>query len=486
MSIVGWVARKCLIEYCHVASEDIWQLYWRGDMAHIKISRGLNVPLKGVPVGPVEALAKPQEVSLNLAPFMGTKFKLLARAGDVVSIGQPICEDKGCPGRFFVSPAGGTIKEVRRGLKRRLLDIVIEVDKGEEKQVTHKALKVSSASRKQIVDLLMEGGMFAHIRHRPFNLLADPTHTPRSIFVNAAPSAPCTPSAELQVEGFEEEFQLGLSVLAKLTDGPVHLVYRSGSSLKAFTDAKDVESHTIEGPHPSGNASVHIHNIDPIKQCHDCIWTVDAHDVVSIGVLFGTGKKHLERVIGVGGPGVLGDKTGYFRVREGMPISALIAGRNEKGLVRMISGDVLTGSKVEVDDFLGFEDYCFSVVPENTEREMLHFFRPGLSKFTATKTYLSGHRKDGSTQYDFTTSQHGEERPFIDGAVYEDVMPMQIPTMELVKALVSEDFDTAEELGLLEVDGEDFALPTFICPSKIEMGEIVSEGLRHYAQDVLT
>lgn len=455
-------------------------------MAHIKISEGLNLPLKGRPSGSVQNLAAPQEVSLNLNPFSRIKFRLLKKAGDVVKVGEPIAEDKMTPGRYFVSPAAGSIKEVRRGLKRRLMDVVIEVDRGGEDWHELQTLNPKTASREELVDHLKEGGLFAHIRRRPFNLLANPEITPRNVFVKAHESAPCAAPSELQVEGFEREFQAGLDTLAKLTDGKVHLIHAKGSSCKAFTDAPGVEKHTVEGPHPVANISVAIHHIDPIQSCEDAVWTVTAHDVVCIGAIVANGKYHIDRVIGIGGPGILGDRTGFFRVRAGHPVGGLIAGRNEKGLLRLISGDVLCGNKVEVDGFLGFYDVAFTVLPESVDREFMHFFRPGLSKFTATKTYLSGFRKDSEKEYDFSTSLHGEERAFIDGRVYDRMMPMQVPCMELVKSILSEDFDTAEELGLLEVDAEDFALPAFICPSKVEMTEIVRDGLNQYAADVLS
>lgn len=453
-------------------------------MAHIEVKQGLDIPITGEPKGTVQTLAAPKEVALNLAPFKHTKFKLLKKVGDLVKIGEPIADDKSCPGRVFVSPAGGVVKEVRRGLKRRLLNIVIEVDQNEE-AVDLGTVDISRASREEIVDRLLKGGMFAHIRHRPFNIKANPQQTPRNIFVKAVETAPYAPPAEMQVEGYEAEFQAGLTALSRLTDGKVHLVYKQGSSCAAFTDAKDVETHTVSGPHPAGNVSTHIHYIDPIQSCEDCVWTLTAHDVVGIGSVLTKGRYHTEKVVSVAGPGILQDMTGYFRVRVGMPVGALIAGRNERGLLRLISGDILTGERIEIDDFVGFYHFGFAVIPESVDRELLHFFRPGLGKFTATRTYLTGLAKDGERKFAMTTSNHGEHRAFIDGRVYDDMMPMRVPCMELVKSVMAEDFDTAEELGLLEVDAEDFALPTFICPSKIEMSEIMEEGLHKYALEVV-
>lgn len=462
-------------------------------MVHIKIKKGLDIPIKGkpsgkvkdlIPGGEVQPLITPLQIALSLAPFDEVKFKLLVKAGDVVKIGQPLAEDKSSPGRMFVSPAAGAIKEVRRGAKRALLDIVIDVARQEE-YVEFPPMAVEQAPREQIIERLKAGGIFANIRSRPFNLLANPEQQPRSIFVKAIESAPFAPPAELQVLGHEKEFQIGLTALSKLSKGPVHLVYAKDTPLKAFSEAQNVQKHTAEGPHPIANASLHIQRIDRIKSPADVVWTIDAHDVVAIGHLLSKGRVYIERVVSIAGPGVLPDRVGYFKARAGYPIGALIAGRIQKGLVRFISGDPLMGHKVAVEDFLRYNDYVFCVIPENTGREFLHFFRLGLDKYTYSWAYMSGHFSTSEREYDFTTSQHGEHRAFIDGSVADDVMPLDVPTMLLVKAVMAEDFELADSYGILEVDSEDFALPAFVCPSKVEMIEIMRKGLKQYSKEVL-
>lgn len=460
-------------------------------MTHIKITKGLDIPLKGRPEGlenqavnkPLTSLATPAQIALNFDAFEGIKFKLLVQAGDVVKIGQPLAEDKSTPGRMLISPAGGTVKEIRRGEKRSLQAIVIDVAKQEE-YIAFPPL--SNASKEAIIERLLLSGCFANIRTRPFNLLADPQKTPRSIFVKAIESAPCVPPAELQVLGHEKEFQAGLDTLAKLTSGSVHLVYRQGTSSRAFVDAKNVQQHTAEGPHPIANASLHIQEIDPILSAEDVVWTLTALDVVAIGQVMLHGKCHIERIVSIAGPGVLADRIGYFKARAGYPVGGLIAGRIEKGDVRFISGDLLNGRKVNVEDFLGYYHTSFCVVPENTGREFLHFMGLGYNKYSFSKAYLSGHLNNAHREYDFTTNQHGEHRAFIDSTLYDKVMPLSVPTMLLVKAIMAEDFELAETLGLLQVDSEDFALPTFVCPSKMEMVDIVHNGLKQYSKEVLT
>ncbi|MCB1149006.1 MAG: Na(+)-translocating NADH-quinone reductase subunit A [Chlamydiia bacterium] len=459
-------------------------------MATLKITKGLDIPVAGAPAGELQELSAngrkltPKFVALDFEPFVDSKPRLLVKAGEVVKRGQPLVEDKGIEGVMFASPASGVVQEVRRGLKRRLLDLVIEVS---EKEEIHNwgSLDVKTVSKEKLLERMKEGGVFPHIRQRPFDKLADPGKTPRDIFVRALDTAPFAPPMEMQVKGHEEDFQIGLDALAKLTSGKVHLVYEAGTSFKPFTDAKNVQTHTIEGPHPAGLSSTHIHYIAPITHVDDTVWTLSARDVVVLGHLLRTGEYLVDRVISIAGPGIIDGKTGYFRVRAGQQVENLIAGRVSKGIMRFVSGDLLTGSKVESNGFLGFYHTQLAVLPESVEREMLHFFRLGINKYTASHTYLSGFLDNKERSYEFNTSNHGEHRGFVIAKMYDKVMPMNIPTMQLMKALQGEDYDTAEKLGLLEVAPEDFALGTFVCPSKQELCEIVRKGLANYASEVL-
>lgn len=456
---------------------------------HIKITKGLDIPIDGAPQGNIKALIpsgeasahSPRYVALSLREFEDVKFRLLVKVGDSVRIGQPLAEDKSFPGRMFVSPAGGVVHEIRRGAKRSLQEIVIAVaDKEDYEQ--HPIIDVKHLSREALIESLLLRGVFSHIRSRPFNVLADPGKIPRSIFVKAVESAPFVPPAEMQVLGHEKEFQIGLDVLTKLTTGAVHLVYEQGSTCKAFFDASHVEKHTVEGPHPRGNPSVHIQYIDPIRSASDVVWTLTALDVVIIGYLISKGLYHTDRIVSICGPGILPDRRGYFKVRAGFPLEMLVAGRIKKGDMRLISGDPLMGLKTDVEGFLGFNHTVFCVIPENEDREFLHFFGIGVNKYSFSKAYLSGHLNNSERNYFFTTNQHGEHRAFIDSTLYDQVMPLKVPTMLLAKAVMAEDFELAETLGLLEVDSEDFALPTFVCPSKMEMTDIIKKGLKQYAR----
>lgn len=457
-------------------------------MADIIVKQGVDLPILGKPQGSLKNLLNLSypinHVALDLSPFDDVRFKLLVKKGEQVKIGQPLAYDKACPERLFVSPGGGTIEEVRRGLKRRLLSIVIALSEKEE-SASFELLNLETTSQEQLTELLCRAGLFATIRRRPFNLLADPKKSPRSIFVKAVDTAPFAPTLSIMIEGLEDYLQKGLTALKLLTEGQVHFVYSKEEAVAAVENLRDVEKHTVSGPHPSGNASVHIHNIDPIKSCDDIVWTIHVQDVIAIGHLLIHGEILKERVISIAGPALIQEHCGFFKVRAGYPVSGLIANRVAEENVRYISGGPLTGERVEENDFLGFYDTVFCAFKEQSKREFLSFFRLGNDKYTFSRGYMSGLLKKLNKLFYFTTNQHGERRAFIDGSLYNKVMPMKIPTMHLVKSVMAEDFDLAEELGLLEVDSEDFALPEFVCPSKVKMTEIIRHGLKEHAKEVL-
>ncbi len=452
-------------------------------MRKIVVKKGLDIPLSALPSRPLQSFSKPSLISLNLTPFEDLRFKLLVQEGGEVKIGTQLLENKAIPGQFFVSPASGVVKEIRRGPKRLLRDIVIETSKQESYQ-EHGGINIDKASQEEIVAYLLRTGLFAHIRMRPFDLIAHPKHSPRAIFVKACESLPYVPSAEMQIEREEESFQIGLRALQKLTMTKVYLVFNENTTCKALLEADGVEKWMVSGPHPSANSSVHIHHIAPILDAEDVVWTLSALDVVILGKMVEKGRYHVDRVISMAGEGILEENRGYFRTQMGIPIASLLSAQVPNISVRLISGDPLTGNQVNESDFLNFFHTAFTAIPENTRREPFHFLRLGLNKYSAHRAYLTGHIKSSKKEFSFTTNQHGEERAFIDGSIYDKVMPMKIPTMYLVRAILAEDFDLAQKLGLLEVSSEDFALSTFICPSKIEMVGIVKKGLAAYSREL--
>ena len=451
-------------------------------MVHIKIKKGLNIPFQNIENNEVQIIEKkPHFISLNLNPFEDLKLKLVKKIGDPVKIGEPIAIDKSCPDRRFVSPAAGEIQDIIRGLKRRILDIPIEVYQ-EEDYINFEPLDPQSTSQDNVMLRLIEGGAFPHIRKRPLDRLATPHEFPKTIFIKAIESAPFIPPPGFQVKGYEDLFQAGLATLNQLCPNQVHLIHEKNCDIKDFTEAKNVNLHSAEGPHPIANPSLHIQQIKPITTMNDIIWILGVHDVIVIGSLMIKGHYHIDKVIAIAGSAI--DKTSqqYVKARTGYPIQGLIDNLKLQEPMRLISGDPLTGITCEKESYLNFYHSTLYILLENQKREFLHFFRFGLNKFSASRTYLSGilKRKKSTS---FTSNQYGEERSFIDGSIYEKVMPLNIPTMELVKAVLAEDFELAVKLGLLEVASEDFALPAFICPSKIEMPFIIKKGLREYAEE---
>ncbi|MBF5059911.1 NADH:ubiquinone reductase (Na(+)-transporting) subunit A [Candidatus Neptunochlamydia vexilliferae] len=422
----------------------------------IKIKNGLDIPLLGNPSGEVKKLPLPETVALDLSPFEPLSFSLLKKGGEEVKVGEPLAQNKKCSEQVFLSPGSGKVKEIIRGAKRRILSIVIETD---GKQTPFQLDKVEE--------------LFSHIRMRPCMRVARPDCKPEAIFVKAIESAPFAPPPELEVEGHEEAFAAGLKLLSEFA--PVHLVHREGTTCAPFIDAKNVEVHSAEGPHPVGNPSVHIAAIHPILKREQVVWSLTVSDIITIGMWIVQKTYYHERVISVAGEGIGENERGFFRVNRGFPIRKLI--KESEGL-RLISGDPLNGTTVSPEGFLGFYDTVFCALPEPApKREFLHFLKLKRKGYTAGKGYFL---KEKAPK--FSTRQRGEERAFVDGSIYDKVMPLPIQTMLLVKALITEQYEKGEALGLLEVLPEDFALPSFICPSKIEMGEIVREGLNAYSE----
>lgn len=449
---------------------------------HIYVQQGLDIPLAGkADESVIKTSIIPTSVAINLNTLASKQgLRPLIQEGDVVKQGMPIAEDKGDPRRKIASPATGTIQSIVRGPKRVLEQIVITCTTQEKH--SWPPLHPDQLDGDALIEQMLLRGLFSHIRQRPFDLPADPTKRPRSIFVKALESAPFTPQPDSQMQEHSHAFQMGLFFLKKLTSGKVHLVHRR-DSCEAILNAQGVDHHSVSGPHPRSNPSLHIHNIDPIQDITDVIWTLSAWDVLVIGLTLSTGEYFCERFVSLAGEGILPTRREVVRTLAGAKLADLLQNRIASQDSRLLSGDPLMGREKSWNDHLDREHTCISAIALNEKRQPLHFLRLGLHKFTASRTYLSGFIKN--TNISFTTSLHGEERGFIDGAIYERVMPMRIPTMHLVKAAICDDYQEAELLGLLEVAAEDFALATFVCPSKIEMVHIMHQALGRWAQERL-
>jgi Na+-transporting NADH:ubiquinone oxidoreductase subunit A len=449
----------------------------------IVINKGLDIPFHSKAGTSIET-CQVSKAALTFDTFLTPKgIKLLVKVGDNVALGQPLAQDKDGSERLFVSPISGSVCEIRRGARRSLEAIVVAAEP--LPALKHRPLSPAKITREDLVSEMLQRGLFAHIRQRPFNKLADPHKKPKSIFIKALESAPLGFHPEEQVQSHAEAFQNGLDFLKLLTDGSLHLVHEV-QTCKAISQAKQVVHHTISGPHPRSLPSVHIHHIDPIQTPSDIVWTLTAWDVLVIGYTLTQGIYFNQRLVAVGGPGFVEAKRTHIQTVTGAYIGELVFDRlshAKEGEKRIISGDPLTGKAVGLDDFLHFSHSSLVALTESSSREFLHFFRPGFHKYTASGAYLS-HWMPAAAHFQFNTQLHGEPRAFIDGEIYERVMPMRIPTIHLVKAAIADDLESCMELGLLEVDGEDFALATFVCPSKVEMVEIMKEAIIRFGEQL--
>ncbi len=439
----------------------------------IHIRRGLNVPFIGQPSGPIKPLPRFETQALDLSQIRDVKWVTLKEEGETVKIGESLVYDKRCE-RHGVSPASGTITKIVRGEKRRLESIIIERGK-EDVFYERPALKLDKElSREKLVEALRLSGLLLHIKMRPADILANPKDIPRSIFIQAVDTTPFSPPIEHHLRDNKSAFLKGIEVLKRLTDGRVHLVH-APFDRSLFGDI-DVTRHEVSGPHPAGLPSFHIARIDPIRSRSCRVWTAFITDVITIGHFVESGRYHTQIVVGVGGEGA--SQPGYYSTLKGAPLSAFTASLPTGN--RLIKGDPLTGQQAGLDGHLGLQDRVVSILKEKVEeRKLLSFFRWSLGKYSFTRNYFS------SEKVSLDTNQHGEERPFVDGSIYDKVMPLPISTTHLVKAILSGDFERAEALGLLEVAPEDFALPSFVCPSKIDMISILKKAFSQYSQQYL-
>ncbi|MDP6684996.1 MAG: Na(+)-translocating NADH-quinone reductase subunit A [Candidatus Marinimicrobia bacterium] len=438
---------------------------------NITIKKGHDIQITGVPSGEIKPLPDPPTLAILPVEFRGVKPKLLVKEGDAVHIGSPLFFDKTKPEIKFASPGGGTIKVIQFGPRRVLEKIEIDLDRNEE----HNSIsfpfekKIETLNREKVLETILSANLFHLIRQRPFNKVGDPKDEPRDIFISAINSAPLTVDLELILKDSLTQFQSGITVLSKLTEGNVYLGLRPDSSLN---EIKHAECVTVNGPHPAGNIGIQIHHTSPIKP-GEVIWTVNAQDVVVLGNLFLTGKYDPTRVVTMGGLGVKDPV--HVRTRAGISMASLLHDQLVNEPSRIISGDVLTGKEIYKTGFLGFYETTVSVLPDTVNREFLGMLRPGnkYSRYSLSSAFL----KLGNAQFDFNTSQSGSHRAMVPLNAWEKVLPMDIFPNALYRAILAKDVEEMEQLGIWECDDEDFALCSFACPSKIDVGGVIRQGL---------
>jgi Na+-transporting NADH:ubiquinone oxidoreductase subunit A len=440
---------------------------------NIKLKRGLNIKLAGEAAKILSDLPLPDTIALKPDNFIGITPKLLVKPGDEVQAGTPLFYEKNNEAIKFCSPVSGEVAEIVRGEKRKILEIRVLADKEISYAIFDKA-NPKDLSREVIIEALLNAGAWPFIRQRPFGIIADPNQKPKSIFISAFDSNPLAPDLNFIMQETGQDFQSGLDALLKLTDGKVHLnIHTDVTSSTVFTDAKGVVINKFSGPHPSGNVGVQIHHIDPVNK-GEVVWYINPQDVLIVGRLFNHGKFDATRVIALAGAQVENPK--YFKTLVGSAVNKILAeGGLKDGENRIISGNVLTGTKIPADGYLDFYDSQITVIPEGNEPEFMGWIAPGLNKFSMSRSFFSW--MSPNKAYDLNTNLHGEERPFVVTGEYEKVFPMDIYPVHLLKAIMIEDIELMENLGIYEVVEEDFALCEFVCTSKIESQEIIRRGL---------
>lgn len=445
----------------------------------IKIKKGLNIRLKGEAEKTISE-ASSDSFALKPPDFTGVFPKLLIKEGDEVKVGSPVFFDKYRENIIFTSPVSGKVTEIRRGAKRKMLEIRIQAD-GKMDHESFGSTDLKSLSREDITEKLLKSGIWVNIRQRPYSIIADPKDEPKAIYISGFDTAPLAPDLSFIVNNNEKAFQAGIDTLGKLTQGKVHLNLNNKDSISdAFNNAKGVQINKFSGPHPAGNIGVQIHHIDPINK-GDIIWHLDPQAVITIGKLFLEGIYDSTRIIALTGSEV--EKPQYYKVTNGMSLLDLFQKTVKSSNCRYISGNPLTGTKINKDEYLGFYDHQVTVIPEGNYHEFLGWGMPRFDKFSYSKTFFSW--LTPGKKYKLDTNTNGGHRAFVLTGEYEKVFPMDIYPMQLLKAIIVKDIDLMENLGIYEVDEEDFALCEYIDASKTEMQTIVREGLNFMRSEMM-
>ncbi|WP_405395669.1 Na(+)-translocating NADH-quinone reductase subunit A [Maribacter sp. Asnod2-G09] len=437
----------------------------------IRIKKGLNINLVGTAEQTTSKAVLSNVYAIQLSDFHEITPKMMVKQGAEVKAGEPLFYNKNMESMLFVSPVSGELIEIERGDRRRILTLKILADKTQE-AFSGAALDVNNTSKEELKAVLLKSGCWPFIKQRPYDVVANPDTTPKSIFISGYSSGPLQADLDYVLQGKEKELQSAITALTKLTPGKVHVSV--GSSKSPLSSMTGVELHNVTGPHPSGLVGTQINKLDPINK-GELVWTVTPQDLIIIGEYLLTGKFNAERVIALAGSSVKAPK--YYSTKIGAEISTFLyaSGVNEENF-RVINGDVLTGSKSRPDGYLGYYNNTVTVIPEGDDYELFGWNKPVFNKISATRA-LTFSWMQPNKKYDLDTNTNGEHRAFVVTGHYEKVFPMDIFPMQLLKACMVKDLDEMEQLGLYEVAPEDFSLTEFICISKQPHQKIIREGL---------
>lgn len=445
----------------------------------IRVRRGLDLPVAGEPRQAVERGQSVRSVAVLGPDCPDLKPRMLVEEGDQVRLGQPLFEDRQLEGVRFTAPAGGRVRAINRGHRRVLLSVVIDVS-GDDAETfpSHNSSGLSRLDRDRVQEQLLASGEWTAIRTRPFGKVPAAGTQPDAIFVPTIDTNPLAADPDVVIGEQLQAFRDGLTVLSRLTDGPVWVCRAAGSELPSFA-GEPIREEFFSGPHPAGNPGTHIHFLYPVDR-ERIAWVVGYQDVIAIGRLFVSGRIHTDRIIALAGPQVRNPR--LIRTRVGASLDDLVDGELAAGENRVISGSVLHGHHADGPmAYLGRLANQVSVLREGLERDLLGYLSPGINRHSAMNIYLS--RLMPWKRFAFTTTTNGSERAMVPLGQYEEVMPLDILATPLLRSLLVGDVEAAESLGALELVEEDLALCTYVCAGKYEYGPILRDNLKRIEQE---
>ena len=440
----------------------------------IKIRRGLDIPLAGAPEQSIAREFSPRNVALVGADYIGMKPTMAVSEGDIVAKGQALFSDKKCEGVVYAAPASGRVSAINRGARRVFQSVVIEVDDSVEpvrwEPIAHADIGALSADA--VKARLLESGEWTALRVRPFNKVADPASSPSGVFVTAMDTRPHAVNPEWVIAEHAASFLAGQEAIALLADCPIYVCVAAGSQAPIAENAR-IQAAEFSGPHPAGLAGTHVHFLQGAS-LKKLAWTIDYQDVIAIGNLFLKGEVDTSRVVSVSGPAAT--KPEIIRTSRGADIESVTAGNQAGGENRLISGSVLGGRAVQAHSaYLGRFHNQISLLSEGRDRVFMGWLSAGTKKHSAMGIYLSS--LFGKQPISMTTTTNGSERAMVPVGAYERVMPLDVLPTQLLRALLVGDTETAQALGCLELDEEDLALCTYVCPGKYEYGPVLRDNL---------
>ncbi len=452
----------------------------RSKQKKIYVRRGFNLNLQGEANRISVNLPKSKTFAIKPPDFFTINPKLLVKEGSLVKIGSPLFFSKINPRISFSSPVSGKVTKINRGYKRKILEIIINAD-NKESYLEFQTYNHESIEDKEIIELLLKSGSWPFIKQRPYGIIASPEDSPKSIFISTFSTSPLAVDYDFILKNNKNDFQIGIDILNRLTNGSVYLAI-DDSFNGFFNDIRNVEKVFVNGPHPAGNTSIHIHNVDPIN-ISEKVWTVNPEDVVNIGIFFKTGKFSPKRTIALAGSSV--KKPQYYKTIIGSSISNLLdhSEVNYKNNNRYISGDILSGITVGPDNYMSYYNNSLIIIPEGNKYRFMGWlpfvnnYIPSMYKTSLSWLFM---RK----KFIVNTNLNGEERAFVVTGEMEKVFPMDIFPMQLIKACLYKDVERMEALGIYEVIPEDFGLIDYGSTSKIEAQKIIREGIELMIKEV--